>query len=309
MPRKIDKESTILCRGNKSTIMACEGWKMKSEFWDSWSPFGDKKVIYCKDCCKQMFEYYLKETNSVQCALYYTLQKIDVPFIKEIYEQINKLASSGDINGKKTPITISGYMNALQRKTTMKGIWTDFSVSDVNLADINSKIQTAEVKKSEMEQFEINWGKQDTVEDYRFLENTFDRYTDGVTFDNQIQIDKYRDLCLDRLKARKIQEKRDDKSEDLNKVLDRIDKEMRLLNVANFNSNKPKTLSEQSMFEKLKFIKENNVADVYSEPSKYYDRNEVEKYIKDMCLRPTLNVLVNKNDFDIKFDDLDKYDL
>jgi hypothetical protein len=48
---------------------------------------------------------------------------------------------------------------------------------------------------------------------------------------------------------------------------------------------------------------------VDSEPSKYYDRNGVEKYIKDMCLRPTLNVLVNKNDFDIKFDDLDKYDL
>ena len=309
MPRKIDKESMILCRGNKSTIMACEGWKMKSEFWDSWSPFGDKKVIYCKDCCKQMFEYYLKETNSVQCALYYTLQKIDVPFIKEIYEQINKLASSGDINGKKTPITISGYMNALQRKTTMKGVWTDFSVSDVDLADINSKIQTAEVKKSEMEQFKLDWGEQDIIDDYRFLEYTFERYTDGVKFSNQIQIDKYRDLCIDRLRVRKIQEKRYNENENLDTIQRRIDREMSTLKVDEFESTKPKTAVEQLIFEKIRFIDSNNVEDIYKEPNKRYDINKIAQYNNDMSLRPLGNMLVGNRDFKINLDDIEKYNL
>ena len=194
MPRKQLAESMILCKGNNTPALKCCGTKRISEFYDSWSPFSDGKVNYCKDCCKSIFEYYLEQTHSIQAALYFTLQKMDVPFIKEIYTQMNKLASDGDINGKKTPITISGYMASLQRKTSMKTIWTDFSATDIDLSEINSKLQNDNVKKSEMEKFEFDWGIQDSIEDYKFLEETFNKYTEDIELDGQIQIDKYRDL-------------------------------------------------------------------------------------------------------------------
>lgn len=88
MPRKQLAESMILCKGNNTPALKCCGTKRISEFYDSWSPFSDGKVNYCKDCCKSIFEYYLEQTHSIQAALYFTLQKMDVPFIKEIYTQL-----------------------------------------------------------------------------------------------------------------------------------------------------------------------------------------------------------------------------
>ena len=312
MPRKQLAESMILCKGNNTPALKCCGTKRISEFYDSWSPFSDGKVNYCKDCCKSIFEYYLEQTHSIQAALYFTLQKMDVPFIKEIYTQMNKLASDGDINGKKTPITITGYMASLQRKTSMKTIWTDFSATDIDLSEINSKLQNDNVKKSEMEKFILDWGEQDEVKDYQFLEDTFDRYTDGITFANQAQIDKYRDLCLDRLRVRKIQEKRIDKSdntETLDNIQKRIDREMAMLKLDEFESARPKTSAEQLLFEKIRLIDTNNVTDIYSEPSKGYDLNKIAKYNKDMSLRPLGNMLVGNRDFKINLEDIEKYDL
>ena len=296
--------------GHNTPMLQCIGLKKDSEFFSSWSPFhSDGKVPYCKECCNKMFQYYLDETKSAKTALYYTLMKIDIPFIKSIYEIVNDRSLSGDKNGKRTPINVGTYVNELRRYSKNKEIWADFSATDVDITEVDAKIQTAEIKQKEMKQWEIDWGIQDEVCDYEFLNDTFNRYTKGVEFVNPQQEDLYRDLCRDRLLLRKINDNRYNGDETIDKVQNRISKTMATLKVDQFESNKPKTASEQSFFAKIAQIEQTKPADLYKEPKKYKDFNKLRQYEEDMVLRPLLNTLCGHRDFDINIEDAERYNL
>lgn len=303
-------ENVTLCMGHNTPMLQCIGLKKDSEFFSSWSPFHQNgKVPYCKECCNKMFQYYLDETKSAKTALYYTLMKIDIPFIKSIYEIVNDRSLSGDKNGKRTPINVGTYVNELRRYSKNKEIWGDFSATDVDITEVDAKIQTAEIKQKEMKQWEIDWGIQDEVCDYEFLNDTFNRYTKGVEFVNPQQEDLYRDLCRDRLLLRKINDNRYNGDETIDKVQNRISKTMATLKVDQFESNKPKTASEQSFFAKIAQIEQTKPADLYKEPKKYKDFNKLRQYEEDMVLRPLLNTLCGHRDFDINIEDVERYNL
>ena len=303
-------ENVTLCMGHNTPMLQCIGLKKESEYFSSWSPFhSNGKVPYCKECCNKMFQYYLNETKSAKTALYYTLMKIDIPFIKSIYEIVNERSLSGDKNGKRTPINVGTYVNELRRYSKNKEIWSDFSATDVDITEVDAKIQTAEIKQKEMKQWEIDWGIQDEVCDYEFLNDTFNRYTKGVEFVNPQQEDLYRDLCRDRLLLRKINDNRYNGDETIDKVQNRISKTMATLKVDQFESNKPKTASEQSFFAKIAQIEQTKPADLYKEPKKYKDFNKLRQYEEDMVLRPLLNTLCGHRDFDINIEDAERYNL
>ena len=61
--------------------------------------------------------------------------------------------------------------------------------------------------------------------------------------------------------------------------------------------------------EKIRLCDENNVKDIYSEPSKYYDLNEVQYYNEKFSLRPLANMLVGNRDFSVNLEDIEQYDL
>ena len=292
-------EKVRLCKGHNSPLLNCLGDMRESEFYTSWSKFTDGKVPYCKTCVNKIYEYYLKETGSDKTALYFTLMKLDIPFIEEVYNSI----------AEKKAVTISTYITTLQRRTTCQEVWSDFTATDVKLDKDEVHIQTVDDKKKELNRLEKIWGKQDCVEDYDFLEETFNRYTQGMEFVNPQQEDLYKDLCRDRLLLRKINDNRYSGEESLDKVQNRISKTMSILKVDQYESNRPKTLSEQSLFEKIRLCDENNVKDVYSEPSKYYDLNKVQYYVEKFSLRPLANMLVGNRDFSVNLEDIEEYDI
>ena len=108
---------------------------------------------------------------------------------------------------------------------------------------------------------------------------------------------------------RKINDNRYNGDETIDKVQNRISKTMSTLKLDQFESNRPKTLSEQSLFEKIRLCDENNVKDIYSEPSKYYDLNKVQYYNEKFSLRPLANMLVGNRDFSVNLEDIEQYDL
>ena len=297
MAKKIEK--VRLCKGHNSPLLNCLGDMRESEFYASWSKFTDGKVPYCKTCVNKIYEYYLQETGSDKTALYFTLMKLDIPFIEEVYNSI----------AEKKAVTISTYITTLQRRTTCQEIWSDFTATDVKLDENEVHIQTVDDKKRELDNLERTWGKQDCVEDYDFLEDTFKRYTQGVDFINPQQEDLYKDLCRDRLLLRKINDNRYSGEESLDKVQNRISKTMAILKLDQFEENKPKTISEQLMFTKIAQIEQTKPADLYKEPKKYKDFNKIKMYYKDLVLRPLLNTLVGSKDFNIDIDDVGKYNL
>ena len=288
-----------LCKGHNAPLLNCSGDVIETEFYNSWSKFSDGKVPYCKKCLQKIFEYYKNETNSEKTAAYFTLMKIDTPLIEEIFDSV--------VN-KKGSFNLSTYMTELQKRDSNKDIWQDFSGTDVELKDI-SEVKTIAERKKEIEALEKKWGIQDCIEDYDFLEETFDRYTQGVEFVNSQQEDLYKDLCRDRLLLRKINDNRYNGDESIDKVQNRISKTMSTLKLDQFESNRPKTLSEQSLFEKIRLCDENNVKDIYSEPSKYYDLNKVQYYNEKFSLRPLANMLVGNRDFSVNLEDIEQYEL
>ena len=288
-----------LCKGHNAPLLKCVGDVIETEFYNSWSNFSDGKVPYCKKCLQKIFEYYKNETNSEKTAAYFTLMKIDTPLIEEIFDSV--------VN-KKGSFNLSTYMTELQKRDSNKDIWQDFSGTDVELKDI-SEVETIAERKKELKALEKKWGIQDCIEDYDFLEETFNRYTQGVEFVNSQQEDLYKDLCRDRLLLRKINDNRYNGDESIDKVQNRISKTMSTLKLDQFESNRPKTLSEQSLFEKIRLCDENNVKDIYSEPSKYYDLNKVQYYNEKFSLRPLANMLVGNRDFSVNLEDIDQYEL
>ena len=147
-------ENVRMCKGHNAPALNCLGQMKESDFYTSWSNFSDGKVPYCKSCIQKIFKYYLKETQTEKTALYFTLMKLDIPFIQEIFDiVINK----SNYNVDKL---VGTYIVELQRKTQNKEIWCDFSSSDIELKDIDSKIQTVAERKSKLKDLEYKWGLQ-----------------------------------------------------------------------------------------------------------------------------------------------------
>lgn len=295
-------EKIRYCKGYNSPLLKCIGDVKESNFYVSWSKFSDGLMPYCKDCMQKIYQYYLKETGSEKTAVYFTLMKLDMPFINDVYNSSVK-------NNKKATYDISTYILAMFKYSQNKEIWCDFSSTDTELSKTESVVQTIAERKKELDALEKNWGIQDCAEDYDFLENTYKRYTKDIDFVNPQQEDLYKDLCRDRLLLRKINDNRYNGDESLDKVQTRIAKTMSILKLDQFENNKAKTLSEQSLFEKIRLCDENNVKDIYSEPSKYYDLNKIQYYNEKFSLRPLANMLIGNRDFSVNLEDIEQYEL
>ena len=92
--------------------------------------------------------------------------KLDIPFIQEVFDSV---VNKSNYNVDKL---VGTYIVELQKRTTKKTIWCDFSSSDIESNEIESKVQTVAERKRELKDLEYKWGIQDCIEDYDFLEAT-----------------------------------------------------------------------------------------------------------------------------------------
>lgn len=260
-------------------------------------------VPYCKDCCNSMLNYYLQKTGTLEASMWYVCARLDIPFIKKVFEK----AQSQQV---KTEKFIETYYNLLWGTRSMKkalDVWESFADSDVSFEEISGVTKTDEGVKAQIEKLELDWGYQESEEDYKFLIYMYEKYTKGVTIENPQQEDLYRDLCLARLEKRKAEQHKIDT--DITKIQGRILTLMNKLKLDEFESTKPKTVSEQLIFAKIAQIEQTKPADLYKEPNKYKDMSKLRKYMKDLVLRPTLNSLIGSKDFNLNLDDVEKYNI
>ena len=276
-----------MCSGYNAPLLNCLGEVKESDFYNTWSKFSDGKTLYCKKCIGKIYEYYLKETGSIKSALYFTLMKIDIPFIEEVYDSV--------INKKGENFNIGYYISAINAKQSNKEIWTDFSVSD-ELKDTNVVIKTVAEKKKELDALEKKWGIQDSEEDYNFLEETFKRYTNGIEFINPQQEDLYKDLCRDRLLLRKINDNRYGGEETIDKVQNRISKTMSTLKVDQFEKQKDKSDIEKILEKQIWEIENTDPAEVV-DPNEYKDFLNIESDWGNHILRAMRNILTGSKDY------------
>jgi hypothetical protein len=231
------------------------------------------------------------------CAL------LDIPFIKRVFEKVQ------DMHVETDKFFETYYTYLWGQYSTKKALdtWESFADSDVDFKDISGLTQSDEGIKAQIEELELNWGYQESEEDYKFLEYLYNKYTQGIEFENPQQEDLYRDLCLARLEKRKAEQGKIDT--DITKIQGRILTIMNKLKLDDFESTKPKSLSEQLIFAKIPMIESKRPWDIYNKTQEYKLSSKRRQYYKDLVLRPTLNSLVNNRDFNIDMSDLEKYNL
>lgn len=316
--KKIEKKGLMECRGRNVEFLQCNVPKTIDSFYDSWSPFNILdatselkrpikvcKLPYCRDCIEKLYQKYKKEGHSSEGALYMVCALNNLPYIGEKIRATFEYVANEAKENKNVQKIFGSYYSKLKIETSKHKLWEDFSRTDIDYKDIATKIEHHEVAKKDIEQLEIDWGKQEP-RDYALLTEWFVRYTKEIEFENQNQEYWYRDLCLARLRKRKMEEANEDASK-INTVQTQINTICNKLRIDEFESNKAKTPSEKALFEKITLIDENNVKDIYNEPSKYYDLNKIAKYNKDMNLRVLGNMLVGHRDFNINIDDITEY--
>jgi hypothetical protein len=260
-------------------------------------------VPYCKDCCNTMLKYYLKKTGTLEASMWYVCARLDIPFIKRVFETVQD--KNKDIN--KFLDNYYAYLWGCHSMKKALDTWESFADSDVSFEEISGVTKSDEGIKAQIEKLELDWGYQESEEDYKFLIYMYEKYTKGVVIENPQQEDLYRDLCLARLEKRKAEQGKIDT--DITKIQSRILTLMNKLKLDEFESTKPKTVSEQLIFAKIAQIEQTKPADLYKEPTKYRDYSKLRKYMKDLVLRPVLNTLIGNKDFNLNLDDAESYNI
>lgn len=289
------------CVGVYSPALSCSGDKKVIDFYDSQSQWDDGKVCLCKSCVDKVYQQYLSETRSEKLALYYTLAKIDISFIKDVFN-----ATYDDCISKGKQFSVGAYMTRLNKLSDKVHI--NFSRSDSLEQATTNTIEQVEEQKEELEKLKKIWGEQQSMQDYEFLTETYDRYMDN--FDDALsaqQEDLLRDVCRDRLLLRKLNDNTYSGEETIDKVQKRLASLLSTLQLDNFSGNQKKTLSELSFVEKIMMIETTKPADLYKEQNKYKDHNHRAKYYRDLVLRPLLNSLCGSKEFALDHDDFEKY--
>lgn len=307
MANKITLGKTAMCIGCRRDYPIEKFFPKIVE--DEFTP--DNVIPYCRDCCEEILRKNMKRVNSLESAMWLTCAKLDIPFIKKVFEsaesQKNRFQERTGKKDEEYNIFKYYYEHLWGNVSMMKSTdqWYDFSNTDSALGEVETLKKSEEALNKEIEKLELDWGVQEDIEDYKFLVYNFDKYTKDVGEMTPQQEDLYRDLCLARLEKRKIEEKKLDG--DLTKVQNRILNLMHKLNLDVFEDNQPKTLSDKMIFSKIAMIEEHEPADFYKDTDRWRDTTHRRKYYKDNVLRPTLNTLANMRDFNIDIEDVKKY--
>jgi hypothetical protein len=266
---------------------------------------GNGRLNYCQDCCEDILKYFLKKKGTMESAVYFTCAKLDIPFIRRVYESTidkkNSLQSKSNKDDSEYNI-FSYYIDylwgthTLQKKTE---VWEDFTDSDTSLDEFNTVKKSEDALKADYEKFELDWGKQ-TLEDYQFLEYRYDIYTEGKPL-TPAQDTLYRQLCQLELRQRKKNAKgdsiRDDQlgestKEEQAMIIQLMDK----LGISKFDNKKDKSDIDR-LIEKQIWEHENTDPCETVDINKYKDMCDIGKNWGRQILRAVKNIVSASQEF------------
>ena len=293
--KKIENKDLILCRGANVEELKCIGMKSIDEFSNSWSYLNviDKKIKgkdgkfenikklpYCKSCNDAHYKRYRDLGMSPEESLFYICQLNNIPFIAEKVESTFAYVTSEAKRGSRVTNIFGYYYSILAKETSKHHLWQDFSCTDIDYKDIATHIEKRDIQKKDVEQLELDWGKQSDIENYALLDYWFEELLEGRTVTKAEEL-LYRDLCLARLSKRKIEQYNPDskcENEDVSKVQTQINNLMKLLKLDNFQEKKQESLVERMLESRIAIIEKEKPAFHYDDLKKnedFLDRKSV----------------------------------
>lgn len=269
------------------------------------------RMHFCNSCAKAISEeimgQYWDVSKNKNDTIAYALgiraicSFFHMPYVKEAMEKMREY----EINSTKSRnfSYVGYYMRLLADMDIPEGYWDDLSGNTYLTVDLLKVAKpTSEGDRALLEELEHDWGKQDSLDDYLFLEEKFATYTKGET-PTPTMVNMIRYLCNAELDVMKLKGSKADIS-DITKAEKRVTDYYSKLKLDDFKFNKSKTEAEK-LIEDWAYIHE-NIEPLDWEDDNLKDRLGIDKDYDDI-LRSIGNKCVGTKDYpQLSLDDVNK---
>lgn len=257
-------------------------------FYKSPNPLhGNGVMLYCKDCCADIFQRNLRRFGNVEKALWYTCSEIGLPFRSAVYERVDERAKA--YSGKRINY-LGEYLKMFYAVMSKTDKWESFNDTDVSMGEF-SALQDANYKREqEIRELKMLWGDNFSIDDISYLEYRFTIYTEGMEL-TEYQASRYRDLCLCELKIKNMEEVKTNMALKAN-----IAKE---LGIDKFTKDSEKSLADDIIENQIYLMEKNEPADYFADKEKYKDYLYIGKEYINTVLRPIKNLIIGSKDYEL----------
>lgn len=245
---------------------------------------GKKYLPFCKTCCNKKLRDYISITKSEGAGLWCLLAELGIPFFKEVWENTQKIVFEATGAGRKPDLLLTYLRTFKEFGVVAQGFWQ----SDMMLDDF---VEIGENKEEDnKEVIDLNeqqriWGRFE-VEDYDFLNFTFNEYTQNLLEMDANLIRRYRDLAKAELRKRKADESGD--IQEIAKAQDNLKKMLDMLNLSDFKKGE---VDERKQFvDRIAWMMEETEPAEEEDESKYRDIAGYEELYNDF-MRSMRNTL------------------
>lgn len=245
---------------------------------------GKKYLPFCKTCCNKKLRDYISITKSEGAGLWCLLAELGIPFFKEVWENTQKIVFEATGAGRKPDLLLTYLRTFKEFGIVAQGFWQ----SDMMLDDF---VEIGENKEEDnKEVIDLNeqqriWGRFE-VEDYDFLNFTFNEYTQNLLEMDANLIRRYRDLAKAELRKRKADESGD--IQEIAKAQDNLKKMLDMLNLSDFKKGE---VDERKQFvDRIAWMMEETEPAEEEDESKYRDIAGYEELYNDF-MRSMRNIL------------------
>lgn len=259
---------------------------------------GKKYLPFCKTCCNKKLRDYISITKSEGAGLWCLLAELGIPFFKDVWENTQKIVFEATGAGRKPDLLLTYLRTFKEFGIVAQGFWQ----SDMMLDDF---VEIGENKEEDnKEVIDLNeqqriWGRFE-VEDYDFLNFTFNEYTQNLLEMDANLIRRYRDLAKAELRKRKADESGD--MGEIIKAQDSLNKQLALLKLNNFKDNKQS--DTEKFIERMAWNIENTKPAECEDTQKYKDFSNFGINWEDI-MRTVKNLVAGSREYpDIPKDEL-----
>lgn len=277
-----------MAKYKENFCLGCQRNHNITEFYPSDNPFHANGLTpYCKDKCKEIVEYYMRESYSVEKALYLACAVVGIPFLQEVYKQFDFFRKRE--NPSAMTNTFYLYWEQLRKFRTDGDGMVDFSKTDLDYRDVCGVKQALEIMKQDSEELKLIWGDKN-LEDLQYLEYRYSIYTEDKEM-TEYQSKLYRTLCLAELDEYR--------GNDVKGAVDRQAKIAKTLGIDQFNIDKELSMVEKMLENQIAVMENNEPAIYYKDLEKYADFMGIGNYWENHVIRPLRNLLLNSKEYNI----------
>lgn len=251
---------------------------------------GKKYLPFCKTCCNKKLRDYISVTKSEGAGLWCLLAELGIPFFKDVWENTQKIVFEATGAGRKPDLLLTYLRTFKEFGVVGQGFWqSDMMLDDfVEIGENKEKDNKEVIDLNEQQRI---WGRFE-VEDYDFLNFTFNEYTQNLLEMDANLIRRYRDLAKAELRKRKADESGD--IQEIAKAQDNLKKMLDMLNLSDFKKNES---DERKQFiDRIAWMIEETEPAEEEDESKYRDIAGYEK-IYDSFMRSMRNILTGDRNY------------